>query len=782
VLAERTERSSPLQEANRAETLFLERGLRAADRPPTGSVADLAGIDASRMRAFYERWYRPDNAVVVAVGDLPVEALEQRVRDSFASWTAQGPRPERPPYGKADETRTEEVVVRQDTGLPLIFAVCRVHSADWARPHDIDRLKRHELQAIWISTLNRRLEKVAASSSPPFVDAKMYANHGGREAETICLAVTPLLGAWERGLRAARAELDRYAAEGPSEDELEFAQEEERSFYRGDLTHAGTRHSNGLASDLIESRLDHDVFATPAEMFRAFDIAVEDVTPAEVKAAFAKDWSGAGPLLFASSPEPLAPDAFKAAWNEPAAGAPATQAAATNTNPWAYTDFGRPGRVVRRETFTSPDFVRLTFQNGVVVNFKSTKFAADSVLVHVRFGSGRRGLPDGSLATASFAAALLKAGGLGRHDLHDIQTLFHESAWDAELAIGADAFVLRGETTRNGLEDQLQILAAYVTDPGFRPSMDAKLPTVLAAGYRVYRSTPSLVISDALAKELAPSLALPSAADLAQIRTADFERLLKPALTTSPLEITIVGDAQEAEVTGLLAKTFGALPRRAPAPPPGAGVWLRFPDTPPPVIQATHDGPPDKAMVAVLWPLYVATPERRREELTLEMTAALLTSSLNHRVRQELGFSYAPTASTVMPDHADQGYLMAAVETSPTDVDRVGAEIRACAEKLARGEVGEEELNAVRAPLLARWAQRERSNAWWMAVLDGSARGDHPLETAQTMETIYASITLADVRKVAAEWLARPPIVVIARSAAKPPLSTAGGAASTAGR
>ncbi|MBU4433735.1 MAG: SIMPL domain-containing protein [Alphaproteobacteria bacterium] len=51
---------------------------------------------------------------------------------------------------------------------------------------------------------------------------------------------------------------------------------------------------------------------------------------------------------------------------------------------WAYADFGPAGRVVSREVISAPDFVRLTFENGLVLNFKQAPFASNQVTVTVR--------------------------------------------------------------------------------------------------------------------------------------------------------------------------------------------------------------------------------------------------------------------------------------------------------------------------------------------------------------------------------------------------------------
>lgn len=52
-------------------------------RNPIGTLAAVESLTAEDLRTFYETWYVPSNMAVVAVGDCPVEELEELVHDYF---------------------------------------------------------------------------------------------------------------------------------------------------------------------------------------------------------------------------------------------------------------------------------------------------------------------------------------------------------------------------------------------------------------------------------------------------------------------------------------------------------------------------------------------------------------------------------------------------------------------------------------------------------------------------------------------------------------------------
>ena len=65
--------------------------------PILGTRASVSGFDQARVRGFFERWYRPEHMVVVAVGDFDADALVAAVGEAFAGARPGGARRARPP-------------------------------------------------------------------------------------------------------------------------------------------------------------------------------------------------------------------------------------------------------------------------------------------------------------------------------------------------------------------------------------------------------------------------------------------------------------------------------------------------------------------------------------------------------------------------------------------------------------------------------------------------------------------------------------------------------------
>jgi zinc protease len=772
ILAERATRLTPLLEASEATDAFVAPNLRSTRPHSIGTIAELQAIDAAKLQAFYQRWYRPENAVLVVIGDDAPDAIEARIRQSFASWAGHGPAPAKPSYGAPNESPGLQVLAKADRRVPPSLAVCRSHRAEPTGLVDVAQLRTRTLTNLWTKILDNRLANLTASDAPPYLAASAAVTEETREAFDACVYAALLKGGWQRGLATIQQEIRRFAEAGPSQSELDDAIDIQRATYRGAMRGQATRPSDDLANAILTREMDGDVVAAPPELFRAFDVAVENLTPQDVVRAFKRDWSGSGPFIVLYDSQVPDPDSVAATWARNQGAPLPPPPPEPKIAQWGYDDFGKAGRVVNRQQLQSPDFVRLTFDNGVILNFKQTSFEKELVQVRVSFGAGRREIANKDFVAAQLGAALFEEAGLGKHDYQEIRRMFSQTSFDASLGVGINSFVLKGSTTVVGLKSQLQLLAAYVSDPGFRSTVNSSLPTLIDYYYRQVRADSGQVVESALGDALLPGgpISLPPEETLSRLRMNDFERLLKPAITQAPLEVTIVGDVDETVAMELVGATFGALPPRADTPRArGDTQFLRFPAGDLPTVHVTHEGPDTEAYVGIVWPVYVAVPERRREEIALTLLTSVFDNELRHRVRQELGKSYAPTVQLMTPDNADQGCVIAIVETSREDADTVVAEIRALALRLSRGEFSDESLEAARKPVEANLARNATSNDWWASYLDGSSRLNAKLVEMVQVPELVAKVTPAEVRKAAADWLARAPLVVLATPDAAAP-------------
>jgi zinc protease len=778
LLAELRTHSGPERDVQRALAEFQGPQLRSTRRDVIGTPETLTAAAPATLQAFHKRWYRPDNAMVVIAGSVDPAEAKRLVEANFSSWRAQGDKPKRVPPPKALPERGTDAIALASESLPNLVSACRLAPRDVAGEPTMERLRREQLSELWTRILNERFTHRAAGAGSGFLGAAGMVSRDLPDARATCLFGIPTGEKWGEALAVLQSEVRRLGTEGPTHKEVEQTLNQIR--IQADSGAIGTerRLTPALADELVEARIGGRTIESPEKRLKSLAITIGSATPEDVKKAIAYDWSGSGPLLALVAPTATPKAQLIEAWaaNEKAAPLAAYADAEDVTLP--YSSFGKKGKIARREKPPLPGVQRYHYQNGVVLNFRPSS-AEEKAEIRVIFGNGEKSLRPEDRFRAGLAGGLVVAGGLGRLDYDGVRRSFGHDSWVPTVAALPDAWVMSASTWPHDLEGQLKVVAAYLTDPAFGSLLDEKIPTAIDIAYRSAAANPFAAAVDAVEEKLFHDRkSMPRRESMGNIGAADLGALLAPVMKQSPLEVTIVGNVSEKEVKRLVASTLGALPARAPLPrATGEGPFRIFPAALPGRIDTTHQGAPDKAVAALIWPLYVAEPARRAEEYALDLTSSIFQIRVLQRLRGQMGKVYSPMVSNSMPDHGDQGVLTAAIEGGPGEVDVLIAAVRTVAAELAAGGISQDEVEQAREPLLAARRQMKDSNSMWANMLAVGYRHPSAYDEVLRYEEQMRAVGLDDVRRAAARWLTPEPVVAVALPAQR----AAPGAAKTTG-
>ncbi len=756
IVAEERARATPNFRMFEAWTKFAMAGVRAPDRFPIGSMDVVRTATRERFVELYQGYYRPEQGLLVVVGDIDPDAIEAQVRAKFSDWSQPGAPGPLPDMGQPTQTPgAAQVFV--DPGVPTLLWISTVAPLSRAPDSQARRLA-DTLEALGAAVVNRRLERIARRAGAPFLSAGVSGGSRYKSADVAQLQVVSEPGRWREAMAAADAELRRALQFGFGE--AEFAQElaELREELKVAADRAGTRQSMALANGIVGAANRGAVFTNPRDDFALYQALEQRLTAAAAWEALKARWGDRTPTVFLATSAPVegGAAAVKAAF-EAARATPVQAAAAEAAVEWAYADFGAPGRVVSRRPVRGLAAEEITFANNVRLIVKQTPFEDNSIRVQARIGQGLLDLPMDRPGLEIAAENVFIAGGLGRHAPDALDQALAGKSVGAGFSVAENAFVLSGATTPEHALLQMQLMAAYVSDPGWREDALARLRGALDQFYRQLNSTPAGVSQLTTARALRGGDARfgsPPRAALEAITIRDMRAVIDPVLQGGPVEITLVGDITPERAIEIVSQTFGALPQRAPGLlPREAQRAVRF--GPPRVepVRAQHEGRADQAIAGVYWQS-VDFSDRRRARLA-RIAEQVLALKLTEELRERAGLTYSPgtawDASTVFPGF---GFIGAVLEVAPKDIPAFYAAVDRIAADMAEGRISTDEFNRARAPLIKDVEGGLRQNATWMTRLAGGAFDPAQLDRARTVLSDYQAATLAEVRALAAEVFA----------------------------
>ena len=119
------QRNTAQQRMMEAVALEMYPGSPYGERFPIGTMEVVDNFPYSALRAYYEKWYRPDQQAIVVVGDINVDEIEAKIKDIFADLTMPENPAERPYYPVADN-KEPIIALAQDKeqqyGVVYLFA------------------------------------------------------------------------------------------------------------------------------------------------------------------------------------------------------------------------------------------------------------------------------------------------------------------------------------------------------------------------------------------------------------------------------------------------------------------------------------------------------------------------------------------------------------------------------------------------------------------------------------------------------------------------------------
>ncbi len=546
---------------------ILLPGSLVAERMPIGKEEVIKEADVSRLRAYYEKWYRPDNTTLLVVGDVTSAELEKHIAKHFSAWNPVSNVPANRNPGIKPYT-TSRAAVLTDPELTST----EVSAVNILPLYQIETVGDYRESLVrnagsWI--MNRRFEDLIQKGTAPFQEAQVHVTSFLNVATYVSAGVEGKADQWERMMTTLLAELKRARTHGFLEQEL------------SDAKRAVLAEAEQAAR--IEGTLDMRVFLgemnrslsegrKPMSAGQRLDL-VKELMPTielkEVDAAFGAHFKDQHRLLLVEMPEkqglknPKEEELVAAAARAEAA---EVQALAAKERPKTLLDREpEPGEMESLKDDRDLNILSAKLSNGVRVHVRSMEVKKDQAWVKITLAGGElqetaanRGITE----VATLAFQQLASKNRTSIEIRDLMT-------------GKNVMVL-GQNERDGITLNIAGSTKDLQE-GFRLAYllltEGKIE---ASAMKVWREQQFQAIEKrkidvnshlqetfrALLYADDPRLKFLTQEQTRRLTLDECQTWLDQLLATAPIEAAIVGDFEPAQALEWAKTYLGSLPAR----------------------------------------------------------------------------------------------------------------------------------------------------------------------------------------------------------------------------
>ena len=636
------------------ESLLLD-GSPYEGRDPIGTDTAIGAMTRDPLAAFYDTWYRPDNASVVVVGDIDTGEIIERITAEFGPITDEGALPDRSAVRAVAPTEIAASVLA-DPDIAEGFASIDLPLVE-AGPDDPltveARTQRQILDTLAADILATRLGNAALRGDAPFDDASVDSSAIVRWLDSPEVVVSADGADLEASAQWVLDELERIRRYGFSESEVRRAS---ASFQAdADATYAGrdSRQDSEFADQYVDHALLGTAVPSADDEYDLITAVIDGATPATVAYGLVERLDRAAAQILIGVPTAEAADVpdesvfvdLAATMRDREVEPPADEEAIEGS-------LMEPPEPVEAASVTPLDDaaddelvapVLVEFDNGVRVSLNRTPIAEGEIAFEGRSPGGSATLADIDVPAADAAPTVIADSGVATYDAVVLDAFLSDKSVEFDLGIDPFTEGFSGYSSTDDIETLFQLIHLTMTAPRVDPLAvdryrDDQLP---------YASDPSIDPGYAEFTALLDAryddqrYLLPTVDSLSTVEADDIERVVRDRFgDASDWNFAFSGDLDVDDMVDLAERYLGTLPasgRVDPAtyvePPPPSGI----------VDESVTGGSGSQANVSFLFTA-PATIDRR-DDVAAMIVQEIVTARLTDVIREKLGESYSPFAT-----------------------------------------------------------------------------------------------------------------------------------------
>ncbi|SDH89189.1 M16 family metallopeptidase [Winogradskyella thalassocola] len=737
----------------------MMHGSMYAERLPIGTKENLETFKYESLKRYYKDWYRPDLMAVIAVGDIDVATLEEKIKSHFGHIkNPKNPKP-RPSFDLPNHKETF-VAIESDKEAP--FSNVRLMFKDKVNSKpDVTYAdyRKSMVENLFSQMINNRLDEIRNGDNPPFVYGFTY--YGGTYARTKnafqSSAMTSPTGQLD-ALKTLLAENERVRQHGFFEGEFNRAKKDiianmERAFKDRDKM-----ESNRIVGRYVSNFLEQNPIPSMDWRFDFTSSQLPTITLDEVNALITSYIKEDNRVVILTGPEKEDLEQVKEAQVLELLDSVKTmdlkpyedKAVASSL----ITKMPSKGSIKEYKTDETLGTTTLVLSNGATVTYKKTDFKNDEILFDAFSYGGTSLYSDEEYKATSNANGGLTEAGVNGFGKIELGKMMSGKIANVRLSIGTYSEGFSGNTTPKDLETLFQLTYLHFTalnkdENAFRSFADkqkAFLGNLL--------SSPQFYFQDQLSEFIYGKnpryTGFPTAEDMdnADYNLA-YEKYKERFADAGDFNFYFVGNIDETKLVELCETYLASLPST------GSNESYKVSDFRP--LTGSHEkivekGEDPKSSVRITY--HGPTDYDEKEAHALKSLAEVLSIKLIEKLREEEGGVYGAGANASISNMPyDWFRFNISFPCGPENVDKLITATMKEVDLLVKEGPTEVDLEKVKKAQILDYKEDLKTNRFWLGQLKNADYLKKDAHNILKFEDAVNSLTVADLHDVAKKYL-----------------------------
>ena len=717
-----------------AQMRMLERDLprlypnsKYGHRMPIGLMEVIDNFKPEVLRAYYEKWYRPDNQAIIVVGDVDVDKVEQKIKNLFAP--IKMPANPAPVVAEAVPDNQEAIIV-VDKDKEMQYSIVQLMFKSDPIPDEMKSNMQYlvidYLKDACMGMLNDRLTELAQKADCPYlqggVEYDQYLLSKTKDAFNI--SVLPKEGQTEAALKAAFIEARRAAQFGFTATEYQRYKQNFLSQLDKQYSNKDKRFNSQFVNEYVKNYLAKEPIPSLDDYYQVMTQVVPMLpleTINELMKNFFEDKDSNMVVLNMNQEKDGAVYPTEASLKKAIDEARATQLEAyvdNVKNEPLITKLPKAGKIVKEVAGKKFDYKELTLSNGAKVILKHTDLKKDQVILASEGfgGSSRYGEKD--FANIKLFDDVIEASGLGNFSHTELEKALAGKIASASMALGTDRANITGSSTPTDVETMLQLVYLYFTNINKdQESYDNMMKTTeLMLKNKLLQ--PEAVFSDSLTLTIQNHSKRFAPLAMDDLKNVDYDRILQMAKeqtsNAAAFTFTIIGNYDETTIRPLIEQYLASLPAQKKVVK-GKDVDEYFKGEVINNFKRKMETP--KAIAVMVW-LNDQMKYSLENVVRADMVGQILSMIYTEKIREEASAAYSVMAQAGMSrdDYRSIGQVLVYCPMKPEKGD-VATKIMLDEVNNMVKSVDAEKLNKVKEYMLKNIDDQAKTNNYWIRAI-----------------------------------------------------------------